>query len=31
VQFPLDEPLPLALVTRIVTYRVKERLAKRKA
>jgi uncharacterized protein YdhG (YjbR/CyaY superfamily) len=31
VQFPLDEPLPLALVTRIVTYRVKERRAKRKA
>ncbi len=28
VQFPLDEPLPLALVTRIVQFRVKERLAK---
>jgi uncharacterized protein YdhG (YjbR/CyaY superfamily) len=24
VQFPLDEPLPLALVTRIVKYRVEE-------
>lgn len=24
VQFPIDEPLPLALVTRIVKYRVKE-------
>ena len=31
VQFPLDEPLPLALVARIVKYRVKERRAKRKA
>ena len=29
VQFPIDEPLPLALVTRIVKFRVKERLAKR--
>lgn len=27
VQFPIDEPLPLALVTRIVQFRVKERLA----
>ncbi|HEY6235174.1 MAG TPA: DUF1801 domain-containing protein [Candidatus Elarobacter sp.] len=25
VQFPIDEPLPLALVTRIVEFRVKER------
>ena len=31
VQFPFDEPLPLALVTRIVKYRVKELRAKRKA
>ena len=29
VQFPIDQPLPLALVTRIVKFRVKERLAKR--
>lgn len=28
VQFPLDEPLPLALITKIVKYRVKENLAK---
>jgi uncharacterized protein YdhG (YjbR/CyaY superfamily) len=28
VQFPLDEPLPLTLVTKIVKFRVKERLAK---
>ena len=27
-QFPLDKALPLALVTRIVKYRVKENLAK---
>lgn len=27
VQFPLDKPLPLALVTKIVQYRVKENLA----
>ena len=30
VQFPIDEPLPLALITRIVQFRAKERLAKRK-
>jgi uncharacterized protein YdhG (YjbR/CyaY superfamily) len=24
VQFPMDQPLPLALVTKIVKYRVKE-------
>jgi uncharacterized protein YdhG (YjbR/CyaY superfamily) len=30
VQFPYDEPLPLALVARIVTFRVGERLAKKK-
>ena len=28
VQFPLDKPLPLALVTRIVKFRVKENLEK---
>jgi uncharacterized protein YdhG (YjbR/CyaY superfamily) len=28
VRFPLDEPLPLALVTRIVEYRLAENLAK---
>ena len=28
VQFPLDKPLPLALITRIVKFRVKENLAK---
>ena len=27
-QFPLNKALPLALITRIVTYRVKENLAK---
>ena len=34
VQFPLDKPLPLALITRIVKYRVNENtkiLAKKKA
>ncbi|HEY0799004.1 MAG TPA: DUF1801 domain-containing protein, partial [Candidatus Baltobacteraceae bacterium] len=31
VQFPFDEPLPLALVTRIVKFRVKERLEKQAA
>ena len=31
VQFPLDKPMPLALITRIVKYRVKENLAKGKA
>ena len=30
VQFPLDQPLPLALVTRIVKFRVKQNLAKKK-
>jgi uncharacterized protein YdhG (YjbR/CyaY superfamily) len=30
VQFPLDEPLPLALVTRIVKFRVKQNLGKQK-
>lgn len=30
VQFPLDEPLPLKLVTNIVKYRVKENLEKAK-
>jgi uncharacterized protein YdhG (YjbR/CyaY superfamily) len=28
VQFPLDEPLPLDLIERMVKYRVKENLAK---
>jgi uncharacterized protein YdhG (YjbR/CyaY superfamily) len=27
-QFPLDQPLPLALITKIVKYRVKENLSK---
>jgi uncharacterized protein YdhG (YjbR/CyaY superfamily) len=27
VQFPLDEPLPLELITKIVTFRVKENLS----
>ncbi len=30
VQFPLDEPLPIALITKIVKFRVKENLAKEK-
>jgi uncharacterized protein YdhG (YjbR/CyaY superfamily) len=30
VQFPLDKPMPLELITRIVKYRVKENLAKSK-
>ncbi|HEV7714412.1 MAG TPA: DUF1801 domain-containing protein [Steroidobacteraceae bacterium] len=30
VQFPLDEPLPLALVTRITKFRVKQNLRDRK-
>jgi uncharacterized protein YdhG (YjbR/CyaY superfamily) len=30
VQFPLDQPLPLKLITRIVKFRVKENLAKAK-
>ncbi len=28
IQFPIDEKLPLALVTKIVKFRVKENLAK---
>lgn len=30
VQFPLDKPLPLDLITNIVTFRVKENLKKAK-
>ncbi|MBK9333128.1 MAG: DUF1801 domain-containing protein [Ignavibacteria bacterium] len=30
VQFPLDKPLPLRLISRIVIYRVKENLQKEK-
>ena len=30
VQFPLDKPMPLALITRIVKYRLKETLEKAK-
>lgn len=30
VQFPLDEPMPLALIKKIVAYRVKEVSAKKK-
>ena len=30
VQFPLDEPLPLSLVTKIVTFRVKQNQEKEK-
>ena len=30
VQFPLDRPLPLALVSRIVKFRLKESLGKKK-
>jgi len=30
VQFPIDEKLPLGLVSKIVKYRVKENLAKKK-
>jgi uncharacterized protein YdhG (YjbR/CyaY superfamily) len=29
VQFPLDEPLPLTLISRMVKFRVKEKLRKR--
>jgi uncharacterized protein YdhG (YjbR/CyaY superfamily) len=29
VQFPLDKPLPLALITRIVKFRVKQNLGKK--
>ena len=31
VQFPLDQPIPYGLITRIVKFRVKENLAKAKA
>lgn len=31
VQFPLDKPLPLALVSKIVKYRMKQNLEKAKA
>jgi uncharacterized protein YdhG (YjbR/CyaY superfamily) len=31
VQFPLDKPLPLALISRIVKYRVKQSMEKEKA
>ena len=30
VQFPLDEPLPLTLVSRMVKFRVKEKMTKQK-
>jgi uncharacterized protein YdhG (YjbR/CyaY superfamily) len=30
VQFPLDEPLPLSLVSRMVKFRVKEKMMKQK-
>lgn len=30
VQFPLDKPLPLALISRIVKFRVKENMSKEK-
>jgi len=30
VQFPFDKPLPLSLISRIVKFRVKENLSKRK-
>lgn len=29
VQFPIDEPMPLGLISRIVEFRVKENLAKK--
>lgn len=31
VQFPLDQPMPYALISKIVKFRVKENLAKAKA
>ncbi len=31
VQFPLDQPIPYGLITKIVKFRVKENLAKAKA
>jgi uncharacterized protein YdhG (YjbR/CyaY superfamily) len=30
IQFPIDEPIPYSLITKIVKYRVKENLEKRK-
>ncbi len=30
IQFPLDEPMPLRLITKMVKYRVKQNIAKRK-
>jgi uncharacterized protein YdhG (YjbR/CyaY superfamily) len=30
VQFPLDQPLPIRLITRIVKFRVRENLGKKK-
>lgn len=30
VQFPLDEPLPLELITRIISFRIKENSNKKK-
>ena len=30
IQFPLDKPLPTTLIKKIVTYRVKENLARKK-
>jgi uncharacterized protein YdhG (YjbR/CyaY superfamily) len=31
VQFPIDKPMPFALIRKIVAFRVKENLAKAKA
>src|SRR5689334_11884821 len=31
IQFPIDQPMPLDLITKIVKYRVKETLEKQKA
>ena len=31
VQFPIDEPMPVELITKIVQFRVRENLAKEKA
>ena len=30
MQFPFDKPLPLALISRIVKYRMKQNLSKKK-
>ena len=30
IQFPIDKPMPLSLITKIVKYRVKEDMTKRK-